>query len=235
MPAIPFGAFLRQHRLPPFETALLVSFFLHVAAWQALTWKERFVRQEEVDRLEIDLTRPFRLTDNPFLARRAKVSGTGAPIVEKPKPVTAPPAGEVKPPSEWVLPGPDTKELEKPVTAEDPSGLGGFGVGEGGGEVDWVYLTSLPQLLNRDALLRNLRRYYPESERRAGREGQVVLDLHIDRQGSVTAVDVVTSAGAAFDAAAEKVIRLARFSPAKVETRAVPVKIRQTVAFQLEE
>ena len=52
--------------------------------------------------------------------------------------------------------------------------------GTGGeGEVDWVYLTELPKLLNREEMARNIRRFYPEEERRAGHEGQVVARLHL--------------------------------------------------------
>ena len=74
----------------------------------------------EDDLIEIDLTRPFRITSNPLLARRAENPGAGAPLVEKPSSLPAP---EVKPepPKEWVLPGPDTQVLEKPAVEEPPA------------------------------------------------------------------------------------------------------------------
>ena len=100
--------------------------------------------------------------------------------------------------------------------------------------MDWVFLTDLPKLLNREKLLRDVRRFYPEEERRAGVEGRVGMDVHIAADGRVTRVDVVESGGAHFDEAARKVLSQARFSPAKVKERAVPVKIRQTIDFQLQ-
>lgn len=220
-------------RLAPFETGVLLSLLLHAAVWQFLTHKDKFSWDESSDAMEIDLTRPFRLTNNPLLARRAENPGVGAPVVEKPRPLTGP--APVEPPRDWVLPGPDTQELLPPPAEDASGGLGGLGQGTGSGEVDWVYLTHLPKMLNRDDLLKNMRRFYPEAERRAGLEGQVTLDVHIDREGAVTGADIAVSAGAAFDEAAKRVLREARFSPAMVGAQAVPVKIRQTIAFLLDE
>lgn len=230
----------RISRLPLFETAILLSLTVHFGIWCAFAWKKYKSQTDSPPSIEIDLTRPFRLTNNPLLARRAVNSGTGAPVVTSPVPLPPETASAEKPAplQEWILPGPDTRELVKPASAEDPSsptGLGGWGDGTGSGEVDWVYLTGLPKMLNRDELLRSLRRYYPEQERLAGREGQVWLDVHIDKSGNVSAVEVVTSAGQLFDDAAKKVIRAARFSPARVGENSVAVKIRQPISFQLEE
>jgi TonB family protein len=238
---------MKTIRLPSFETGLLLSLLLHVGLWQVFSHKgfwESFSKTNSS--LEIDLTRPFRIVTDPSLARRAKISGTGAPVVERPS--SLPPALAPvprRPPKEWVLPGPQTRQLEKPAEQAPVGtpygtpdgtgeGLGGRGDGTGWGEVDLVYLTSLPRILNREELARNLRRFYPEAERRAGREGDVQLDVHIDPAGRVSGVDVVGSAGTAFDDAAKKVIQSARFSPAMVKEKAVAVKIRQTIAFRLE-
>src|SRR5688572_9000585 len=113
---------MRLLRLPPFESALLFSLLFHVILWQALSWKKHRDMVEE-DLIEIDLTRPFRITSNPLLARRAEKPGTGAPAVERPSSLPSP---EVKPapPKDWILPGPDTKILEKPAVEEPaPGGL----------------------------------------------------------------------------------------------------------------
>jgi TonB family protein len=227
--------------------ALALSLALHLLLWQALSWREKESRAP-VDSLEIDLTRPFRLVSDPALARRAENPGAGAPLAHIPRrqDSLAPPpkpgasglpetgAPSDAPPKEWVLPGPGTETLEKPGGDGGAGGLGGLGTGDGSGEVDWIYLTELPKILNRQDLLHFTRRFYPAPERLAGREGDVVLDVHLDPAGRVASVDVVTSAGADFDQAARKVISKARFSPAKVKERPVAVKIRQTVAFRLE-
>src|SRR6185369_8794272 len=109
-----------------FEAAILFSLLLHVALWQGLSWRERWdaARQAEISPLEIDLTRPFRLTSNPLLARRAEHPGTGAPVVKFPSTSEKPPVPNATnalgdkpttaPPKDWVLPGPSTQVLEKP-------------------------------------------------------------------------------------------------------------------------
>jgi TonB family protein len=234
------------------EMGIAVSLLLHGALWFSFTWSHRLrVIEGIVDPLEIDLSRPFRITSDPRLAHRAEKPGAGAAVVQIPTPFAGKgvvggsetPTPEAKGPAkEWVLPTPQTKVVEPPSSGEQAGrpdgkgegpGLGGLG-GVGDGEVDWVYLTDLPRLLNRERLLRDVRRFYPEAERRAGREGRVALDVHINAQGRVTSVRVVDTAGDLFDEAARKVLSQARFSPAKVGTKAVPVKIRQAIDFRLE-
>jgi len=83
--------------------------------------------------------------------------------------------------------------------------------------------------------LANLRRFYPESERRIGREGTVLLTLRIGPDGTVGPVEVAQSAGAAFDNAAKAVAFLMRFAPAEGQAGPVPVKISQAMVFRLTE
>jgi TonB family protein len=87
-------------------------------------------------------------------------------------------------------------------------------LGTGGdGEVDWIYLTEMPRLLNRDELVKNVLRFYPKPERAAGREARVVLSVHLNRDGAVSGAEIDESAGPHFDEAAIKVISTARFQP----------------------
>ena len=103
------------------------------------------------------------------------------------------------------------------------------GTGHGG-----TPLLALPRLLNRDEVLRNLRRFYPETERRAGLEADVVVTIHIDQGGAVGSVDVVNSGGKSFDEAAQKVGQLMRFSPAVgLNGKPVPVRLPQPIQFRL--
>ena len=95
-------------------------------------------------------------------------------------------------------------------------------------------LLQLPRLLNRDELLANLRRFYPESERRAGREGSVLATLHIGVDGRVDPVEIAQSAGTAFDAAAKEVAKRMKFSPAIGRNGPVPVKLNQAIIFRLD-
>lgn len=96
-------------------------------------------------------------------------------------------------------------------------------------------LTRLPQLKNLGDLHAILRRFYPEAERVRGGTGTVVIDLHVDADGRVTAVDVVRSATPAFDEAARRVGMLLRFTPAFLGAQRVPVKLRQAIQFNLAE
>ncbi|MBI3013171.1 MAG: hypothetical protein HYY63_06055, partial [Elusimicrobia bacterium] len=71
--------------------------------------------------IEIDLTKPFRIGGNPLLRPGGGASlkapeKVGVPKVSEMGP--AAPAGKEK---EWVLPGPKTEEVEKPVPVGTPS------------------------------------------------------------------------------------------------------------------
>lgn len=139
----------------------------------------------------------------------------------KPAPIATPSAS----PSPAAAPEPET-----PAPTQTGPDNGGFGEGDG----DLSSLTRLPAILNLADLGTILRKFYPEAERDAGREGTVVVDLHVNESGRVTAVDVVRSVDPAFDEAAKKVGLLLRFSPAYRGAEKVPVKLRQAIKFNLE-
>ena len=161
----------------------------------------------------------------------------------------APPPPPAPKPADWVKAAPNKPaplpDLSKspaapaapepePARARGPSGdvaPGEFGEGEG----DMTQLTRLPQLKNLGDLRAILRRFYPEAERLRGGTGSVVIDLHVDADGRVTAVDVVRSATPAFDEAARHVGMLLRFTPAYLGAQKVPVKLRQAIQFNLAE
>ncbi len=109
-----------------------------------------------------------------------------------------------------------------------PFGKGSGLPGGGGGPI-----IIPPRLLNANEILAALRRYYPENERREGKEGTVNLYLHIGDDGLIHDIDIAKTAGPYFDAAAEKVARLMRFAPAENATGPVPVKIAQPFVFKL--
>ncbi|MFI5350619.1 MAG: TonB family protein [Elusimicrobiota bacterium] len=177
-------------------------------------------------------------------------------------PVTPPPVVKpAEPPKDWVLPGPSTKVIEAPKpsatgsengtgTQTTPGGSpGGEGTaaktgGSGEGSDEGVIgghghggtpLLAFPKLLNRDEVLANLRKFYPEAERVAGREADVSVVIHIGVDGNVGSVDVKVSANTAFDTAAQKVGKLMRFSPAiGLNGKPVPVRLPQPIQFRLE-
>lgn len=98
-----------------------------------------------------------------------------------------------------------------------------------------MMMDRLPRLLNRDELSHSLRRFYPEKERRAGREGSVKVKLHIGIDGRVGRVEIMESKGKSFDKAAKSVAKRMRFSPAMFNGRLVAVRLRQTIIFRLED
>ena len=172
---------------------------------------------------------------------------------EQTKPTSVPKQAEEGPvtgakPQSWVLPSPNTQILNKPTldgapaeqrpafTSKDgtgPGGMNGQGLGTGGSGTGGDLVNRPPRLINKEEVMASLKRLYPEVERRAGRQGRVVLELDIDDRGAVQNVGVVDSAGEYFDDAARSVGRIMRFEP---ELRAsVPTRSRrkQSVYFQL--
>lgn len=205
-----------------FWEALAASLALHFLLFNVGNLSLRFPSRHAV---EIDIT------------NMGHLGSTGGP-----KPSSPPPKPAAKP-KEWlrsknpqVKPAPiPTKPVaptpQEPSPQPAPSAGTGTGTGEGDGLVG---LSRLPQLLNLADLRAILRKFYPESERAEGREGMVVVDMHVDEDGNVTSAEVVRSAGAAFDAAALRVAKLLRFSPAFLGSRRVPVKLRQAIEFKIE-
>ena len=93
-------------------------------------------------------------------------------------------------------------------------------------------VNELPQPLNRESL--NLRKYYPPQAKKNGFEGDVVLRLLIDADGTIAKVDVVSDPGQGLGPAAAQAVRELRFSPAKVNGVAVATTVPFTIHFTLD-
>lgn len=237
---------------PPFQRSVAMSAGMHALFFAAL-WVLPHMSFDSPPPFEIEITSPF-LGDGPAKLGAPKAFVPGIPakvnvtpdVPVPPKPVDAPP----EPPKDWTLPGPSTKVVETPEpVAPTPGGeVGGTGTaaktgGSGEGSDDGVPggtghggtpLKELPRLLNRDEVLAGLKRLYPESERQAGREGAVVIMIHLGVDGLVSSSDITRAASPAFDAAAQKVGALMRFSPAiGLNGKPVPVRMPQEVRFRL--
>lgn len=235
---------------PPFQRSLAWSAAAHAALFAAL-WILPRLDWSSPPPFEVEITSSF-LGDGP-----AKLGAPKAFVRNGPANVNAdaatPPTNVKKPPQppqDWTLPGPKTKVLETPVPpAPAPGGavdgtgtaaaLGGLGEGSdegvpGGIGHGGTRLLALPRLLNRDEVMANLRRFYPESERQAGREGVVTIVIHLGADGAVASSDISRPASPAFDAAAKTVAALMRFSPAiGLNGKPVPVRMPQEVRFRL--
>jgi TonB family protein len=198
----------------------------------------------------------------PFVPGKPAKANLTAAIVAPPTPPPPAPVKAPEPPKDWVLPGPDTKKLEMPPPPTGPGSpkgedsistpggapggdgtaakVGGSGDGSdegvvGGHGSGGTPLKVLPRLLNKDEVLDALRRFYPCGERAAGHEADVILEIHIGVDGLVWKSEVVHSASPDFDAAAQKVAGLMRFSPAiGLNDKPAPVRLAQPIGFRLE-
>ncbi len=83
-----------------------------------------------------------------------------------------------------------------------------------------------------DELQSRIRKYYPEAERKAGKEGRVTMAFVVGADGSIRDIRVQASGGADFDAAAEKAVRAMRFSPARKAGAPAAVEISERIDFQ---
>lgn len=78
-----------------------------------------------------------------------------------------------------------------------------------------------------------LQKYYPEEARRRDFEGDVILRLLIDSDGTVAKSELLRDPGQGLGAAGLRAIRECPFSPAKVNGEAVATSIAFTLHFQL--
>jgi TonB family protein len=74
---------------------------------------------------------------------------------------------------------------------------------------------------------------YPAEAEKAGLQGNVVLKLTVDKEGNVTAADVVEPAGHGFDEAAQAAALKFKFKPATRDGVPFAVKIKYSYAFTL--
>ena len=81
---------------------------------------------------------------------------------------------------------------------------------------------------------RNIRPDYPKGARQRGEQGDVVLEIRVNAEGTVDDVKVATSSGfAELDEAAVKAARTAKFSPARSGREAVASTARLKLQFKL--
>ena len=237
---------------PDFRACLAASAALHLGFF--LFRGAHFPSVRDSGPVEIDLTSPFIGSGPPKLAAPKRLipeAKLPARPVEEPLPEKVQPAPE--PPKDWNLPGKDTKTVApRPETpqvtqggAVDGTGISPILGGQGAGFPYGVPNGSMtpgapadvirPKLLNREEVLANMRKFYPERERVANREGIVVVNIHLDADGRVGEVDIVQSAGRWFDEAAKKVAQLMKFSPARNPAGPLAAKVQRTMEFKLED
>ena len=234
---------------PNFRQSLAASFGLHALFFLIARGLPLFAIAPPV---EVEITSPFLGTGPARLAPpKAKVEGArGIPLPAEPDKPPQPPK-VVEPPKDWITPTAAVKAVEKPpenpVTPGGVTGgtgisplIGGIdghapygtpnGTGDGG-----AALTELPRILNLDEVRASMLKYYPESEKRAGNQGDVQIMLHIGVDGLVSEADIVYAASPAFGEAAQKVAKLMRYSPARNARGPVPAKVGVPIQFRLKD
>jgi protein TonB len=180
-----------------------------------------------------------------------KITRVKPPLVPPP-PVPVPPPAAPPPPS--VEAKHDTTPVVLPgVTMESTTASGGFAVNTGNtlyGDpgtkgrdpasvkpykaeryVAAARVSELPRVLNSDAV--DIRKYYPDEAKKKEFEGDVVLKLLIDSDGSIAKVTVVSDPGEGLGAAAMKAVREFRFAPGTVDGAAVATTVPFTIHFTI--
>lgn len=92
-----------------------------------------------------------------------------------------------------------------------------------------------PRLTRAPELIEGMDPLYPAEAQSAGREGEVVLRITLDATGTVTRLDIVTSAGADLDWAAMGAATNFVFRPAEVNGKPSPVALEYRTVFEVQE
>jgi TonB family protein len=93
--------------------------------------------------------------------------------------------------------------------------------------------TTRPKLTKPPQLVTFVEAPYPESEKAAGKQASVILQIAISATGSVDSAIVVQSAGAAFDQAALAAVRQFHFDPAEIDDKPAPIRVQYRYEFVL--
>jgi protein TonB len=194
--------------------------------------------------------------DSPVPVRKAPKPVEAAPKPEPPpppppaKPEPLPPvvapvatvaANDVEKPGVIAEPAPKESESRGPgigggAGSGTGTGLGkgdgsGIGEGSGGGMGGGPYRPGSGVLPPR--LLREVKAAYTEEARRANLEGEVVLEIVVRRDGSVSDVKLLHGLPAGLNDRAVAAVRQWRFSPATRLGQAVDVIVEVAVEFKL--
>ena len=74
---------------------------------------------------------------------------------------------------------------------------------------------------------------YPISERNAGKEARIVVEVYINVNGAVDEVKLIKSGGAAFDEAVIKSVKASSFEPGYMDGKQVAVRMQIPYVFKL--
>jgi periplasmic protein TonB len=173
------------------------------------------------------------------------------PPQQAPRPAQPPP--QAPPPPTVEAPQTTQQPIVLPgVTLESTTQAGGFAVPTGNtlyGEPPrkaadpgaakpykadkYVAAAQVTELPGVSSMPDNLKRFYPHDAEQRGFEGDVVLRLLIDADGSIAKVDVVSDPGEGLGAAGVRAIRAFRFHAGKLNGQPVATTITYTLQFRI--
>jgi protein TonB len=234
-----------------------LSLVLHIGLLRAIARTEKAPRRIETIEMTVSRTEPPLPAARPETPPPAKSTVPTARPVRKlamraPEPATRPAAASAAPAAP--APAAAPRALRIGISLDSTATTGGFAVGVGESLqgkpspvapppapaeaapatpsgprfVPATRLATEPRLLERPSVS------YPPEARKAGLEGDVVLQLHIDERGQVVAVKVLSGPGMGLEEAAKRAARAFRFSPATADGEPVRTEIRFTYTFLLE-
>ena len=180
------------------------------------------VEPPKIDPPKIDPPKPA----PPSQTVQAPVAPVPADAADKPGILNQPPAATASP-------GPGTGGG---VGSGNGSGMGegrgaGIGPGSGGGTGGGPYQPGAG--IEPPTLLREVRPLYTDEARRRSVSGNVVLEIIVQRDGTVGNLRVIRGLGAGLDEKAIEAVRQWRFSPAKRQGAPVDVIVEVSVEFKL--
>ncbi len=185
---------------------------------------EAIKKEKEITGKPVEAPEPaIKKSVKPAQPAKRVVDEKPTPVVEKerePEPTQATPT-EV----EAITP-----EITKPYSVKTPAAKTGVDIPA---KKDTQTYFELNKLSHPPAFIFRPLPKYPFPARRAGKEGEVALDIWLEPDGSIAKIEIVKSAGWGFDEAAIKAARLSKFRPGKTEGRPVRSKVRVPYEFRL--
>ena len=76
---------------------------------------------------------------------------------------------------------------------------------------------------------------YPESAKKEGVQGKVIVKAFVDKNGNVTKTMIITSLNSDCDEAAETAIKKTKFEPAQIDGKTVDAEVTIPIMFKLDD
>lgn len=227
-----------------FGVAILLSVLFHATLAAALALYVEYAPAPDV-RAQLDLTSvelSFAETEDETAAvQPARASAPDGPVPDVPPPEPERPP-EIAPPPE-LPPEPDAPKLPEPQPARPPLETPKVAPPKEEPPPRPPVLASAPApaVAPRQARVdapprprKSIRPDYPKGSRLRGEQGDVLLEIGVAAQGTVSHVAVVASSGfPELDESAVKAARAARFHPARAGGQAISSTVRLTLKFRL--